>query len=128
MHSALTAAIAALTPRERLRLGCYYAQDMTLAAIGKMLGEHEGTVSRHLTRTRASLHVAIDAALCDAGLDEAGRAECFRSVMDDAGPIDLAEMVGDPSTALRAGPSTPLRAGPSTPLRAGKVSGQDRSR
>jgi hypothetical protein len=112
MHAALAAAIAALAPRDRLRLGCYYAQDMTLAAIGKMLGEHEGTVSRHLTRTRASLRAAIDASLRDAGLDEAGRAECFRSVMDDAGSIDLAEMVGAPST----------------PLRAGKVSAQDRSR
>ena len=137
MRIALAAAITALAPRDRLRLGLYYAQDMTLAVIGRSLGEHEGTVSRHLTRTRAAIRAAIDRQLRQAGLDEPARAECFRSVMDDAGSIDLAELIGadsatdpgaGPSTEAGAGPSSELRAGPSTELGAGKVSGHDRSR
>ena len=48
----LLAAIAVLEPRDRLRLGCYYAQQMTLAEIGRLLREHEATVSRNLARSR----------------------------------------------------------------------------
>ena len=44
MRRAMTAAIAALEPRDRLRLACYYGQDLTLAQIGRSLGEHEATV------------------------------------------------------------------------------------
>jgi hypothetical protein len=79
-----------------LRLGCYYAQEMTLAEIGRMLGEHEATVSRHLTRTRRALREAVEGTLRrDHGLDDPSIAECFRSVADDAGPLDLVELFGD---------------------------------
>ena len=94
MRRVLTAAIAALAPRDRLRLACYYAQDMTLAAIGRMLGEHEGTVSRNLTRTRATIRADLEARLRQEGLDEPAIAECIRSVMDDAGTLDVAELIG----------------------------------
>jgi RNA polymerase sigma-70 factor (ECF subfamily) len=94
MRQALAAAIAALAPRDRLRLACYYAQDMTLAAIGRMLGEHEATVSRHLTRTRATLRSEITARLRQEGLDDRAVAECIQSVVDDAGTLDLAELIG----------------------------------
>jgi RNA polymerase sigma-70 factor (ECF subfamily) len=119
VRCALAAAIAALAPRDRLRLGCYYAQDMTLSAIGRMLGEHEGTVSRHLTRTRAQVRSTIDEHLCKAGLDQPARAECFRSVMDDAGSIDLAEMVAAPEPG--GAPKEPAQ-------RDRKISAEDRSR
>ena len=46
MRAVLAAAIAALEPRDRLRLACYYAQEMTLAQIGTLTREHEATVSR----------------------------------------------------------------------------------
>ena len=46
MREALMIEIAALAATERVRLGCYYAQQMTLAQIGRLLGEHEATVSR----------------------------------------------------------------------------------
>ena len=52
MRAVLARAIAALAPRDRLRLACYYAQEMTLAQIGKLTREHEATVSRQLARTR----------------------------------------------------------------------------
>jgi RNA polymerase sigma-70 factor (ECF subfamily) len=117
MRQALTAAIAALAPRDRLRLVGYYAQDMTLAAIGRMLGEHEATVSRHLTRTRAGLRAGIEARLRAEGLDDRAIAECIQSVVHDAGTLDVTELMGSgpPSRDTRSGAP-------------GKVSAQDRSR
>jgi RNA polymerase sigma factor (sigma-70 family) len=113
MRLALSAALRALTPGDRLRLSCYYTEEMTLSEIGRKLGEHEATVSRHLTRIRREIRVAIDRSLCDEhGLDERARAECFRAVLDDTGALDLAELV---ATA----PETTGR---------GKNPGQDRSR
>lgn len=65
MRTALGRAIAALLPRDRLRLGCYYAQEMTLAHIGRLTGEHEATVSRHLSRTRRAIRKAVEQRLRD---------------------------------------------------------------
>jgi len=95
MRDALASAIAELAPKDRLRLSSYYARDMTLAAIGRMLGEHEGTVSRHLTRTRREIRKAAEARLRGHhGLDERAMAECFASVTEDAGALDLGELFG----------------------------------
>lgn len=95
MREALAAAIADLAPRDRLRLSCYYARDMTLAAIGRMLKEHEATVSRHLTRTRREIRIAAEARLRDHhGLDDRALSECFISVTEDAGALDLGELFG----------------------------------
>ena len=54
MRRSVTAAVAAPEPRDRLRLRCYYAQDPTLAQIGRMLSESEATASRHLSRRDAT--------------------------------------------------------------------------
>lgn len=90
-----TAAVAALADRDRLRLSLYYVQDLTLAQIGRLLREHEGTVSRHLTRTRKDLRAAMEIRLRDDhGLDRAGIDDCFRAVLDDAGELDLARAIG----------------------------------
>jgi hypothetical protein len=73
----------------------YYAQDLTLAAIGRLLSEHEATVSRHLTSTRRAVRQSVEECLRkEHGFDEHSVAECFRSVVDDAGPLDLGELVG----------------------------------
>lgn len=95
MRVSLAAAIADLEPRDRLRLACYYQQDMTLAAIGRMLGEHEATASRHLTRVRRNLRAATEARLRRVhGMDDHAVAECFRSVAEDPGSLDLADLLG----------------------------------
>jgi RNA polymerase sigma-70 factor (ECF subfamily) len=92
---ALSTEIAALAPRDRLRLSCYYAQDLTLAAIGRMLHEHEGSVSRHLTRTRQALRAAVEARLRkEYGLAAEAVAEAVRSVAEDPGSIDVADLMG----------------------------------
>ena len=95
MRESLASAIAELAPKDRLRLSSYYARDMTLAAIGRMLGEHEATVSRHLTRTRREIRAAAEARLHERhGLDERAMAECFAAVTEDAGALDLGELFG----------------------------------
>jgi RNA polymerase sigma factor (sigma-70 family) len=103
-HDALGRAIAALTARDRLRLGCYYAQEMTLASIGKLTGEHEATVSRHLARTRRELRHTVEQLLRDEhGFGDAEIAECFASVAADAGPIDLGHWLPPSDAGKNAG-------------------------
>lgn len=98
IRRALAAALAELAPRDRLRLSCYYAQDLTLAQIGKALGEHEATVSRHLARTRREIRTRVELELRDReGMDEAQITECFAAVVQDSGPLDVAEMLGSGS-------------------------------
>jgi len=105
MRLALTAAVAALDARDRLRLKCYYVQDLTLAAIGRMLKEHEATVSRHLTRTRKEIREAIEQSLRrDHGLDDRGVAECLESIVSDPGSLDLRELVGSGPDRKNDGP------------------------
>jgi RNA polymerase sigma-70 factor (ECF subfamily) len=92
MRAALAAAITALEPRDRLRLACYYAQEMTLAQIGTLTREHEATVSRALSRTRKAIREDVERRLRDdRGFAKAEIEECFRSVVDDAGNLDLGE-------------------------------------
>ena len=86
----LAAAIAGLAVRDRLRLACYYGRQLTLAETGRLLGEHEATASRHLTRTRRLIRVDVERRLRDeAGLGDDEIAECFASALEDAGPLDL---------------------------------------
>jgi len=65
VRAALKSALASLDPKDRLRLSLYYTQDMTLAAIGRVLGESEATASRKLERTRRELRDAIERRLRD---------------------------------------------------------------
>ena len=94
VRRALGRAVGRLAARDRLRLGCYYAQQLTLADTGRLLREHEATVSRQLARTRAALRRDVEQQLRSAaGLGEAELAECLHSVVEDTGPIDLGEML-----------------------------------
>ena len=61
--AALSVALASLSGRERMILACYYVDGMTLAEIGKMLHEHESTVSRQLERLRRALRETVTQAL-----------------------------------------------------------------
>jgi RNA polymerase sigma-70 factor len=91
---ALTEAVAALEPDDRLRLASYYQQQLTLAQIGRLLGEHEATVSRQLARTRRTLRAEIEARLHRAGLTEAEVGECFEAAVGEASPLDLSRIFG----------------------------------
>jgi len=94
IESALAAALAALAPRDRLRVSMYYAQNLTLAEIGRLVGEHEATVSRQLSRTRRDLRASMAERLRDEhGLNDSAIDECFRAAMRDPGRLDLSELV-----------------------------------
>ena len=90
---AMAAAIARLTPRDRLRLSSYYAEDLSLAQIGRLLGEHESTVSRQLAKTRRTVRADVEAELVERGLTAEEIEECFESATADAGDLDLERMV-----------------------------------
>jgi RNA polymerase sigma-70 factor (ECF subfamily) len=96
---ALVHAIAALSDRDRLRLGFYYREDLTLAQVGRLLGEHEATVSRQLARTRRVIRDEVERYLRqEHRFSDADVARCFECTLDDPGPIDLADVLS------RAGP------------------------
>ena len=97
MRQALSGAVAALCDRDRLRLGCYYAQELTLAETGRLLKEHEATVSRQLGRTRRAIRDEIERRLRHEGLTGDQIAACFASVAGDPGPIDLNKVFGPPA-------------------------------
>jgi RNA polymerase sigma factor (sigma-70 family) len=91
----LAAVIAALEPRDRLRLACYYGQNLKLAAIGRLLHEHEATVSRHLTRTRREIRDDVERRLGDEhGLSPEAVTECLSVAVEDAGSLEMADLVG----------------------------------
>jgi hypothetical protein len=91
--------------KDRLRLGCYYAQGLTLAETGRILREHEATVSRQLARTRQAIRGDVERRLRDeAGLSDAQISECFAAVSADAGPIDLDRMLAMPADRKKTAP------------------------
>ncbi len=106
---ALAMALAALSPRERLLLACYYVDQLTLAEIGKTFGEHESTVSRQLERTRRTLRETVTDALrkgtpagdgraADPVLDESQVEVAFEYALEDW-DFDLSRALSDAEAA-----------------------------
>src|ERR1700704_6572418 len=96
---ALQTALQNLDARDSETLRMYYAAGKKLAEIGRLLGEHESSVSRHLEKVRGNVRRAVEEILrggSDAvngdgrtgGLSEAEMALCFEYGAEDA-PIDL---------------------------------------
>lgn len=97
-RQAFETAVAGLESRDRLRLALYYTQDMTLAAIGRVLGESEATASRKLERTRAALRAAIQRHLREVGrLSDLEVAQCFEHARTDPA-FDLARTLPPPGS------------------------------
>ncbi len=92
LRAVLETAVARLDPRDRLRLGCYYAQQMTLAKTGALLKEHEATTSRQLARTRQGIREAVERDFRARGLSDAQIARCFECATEDAGATNLDEI------------------------------------
>jgi RNA polymerase sigma factor (sigma-70 family) len=91
---ALRVALDRLPPRDRLRLACYYSQQLTLAETGRIFREHEATVSRQLARSRRAIRDAVERYLRDeAGLSDLEIAECFETAISDPGALDLQRLL-----------------------------------
>ncbi len=101
VHDALNEAIAGLAPRDRLRLACYYERQLKLAAIGRILQEHEATVSRHLARTRRVIREQVEAHLRARGLADPEIDEALAAAQDP-GPLDLGTLFGKNSLPDRS--------------------------
>ncbi|HUK36609.1 MAG TPA: sigma-70 family RNA polymerase sigma factor [Vicinamibacterales bacterium] len=90
---ALGETLSSLNFRDRLRLGCYYAQELTLFQTGQVLRESEATVSRQLARTRRAIRKDVERRLRTEGLDDVQITHCFSAVADDVGSLDLSAML-----------------------------------
>ena len=96
VRQALARALAALEPRDKLRLSLYYAQEMKLAAVGRVLGESEATSSRKLERTRGALRAAVEKRLRETErLTDAEVELCFDHARTDPA-FDLARALPPP--------------------------------
>jgi RNA polymerase sigma factor (sigma-70 family) len=105
LQLALGLAVERLDSRDRLRLGCYYVQELTLADTGRLLKEHEATVSRQLAGTRRALREDVERQLrADPGLSDAQIEECFASASEEAGPLDLRQLLGDAAPRKKSPP------------------------
>jgi RNA polymerase sigma factor (sigma-70 family) len=97
--------VAQLESRDRLRLRYYYAQELTLAETGKLLHEHEATVSRQLARTRKVLRAEVERQLSHEGLSPEQIERCFECATEDVGPLDLDDLLADTAEdARKSGP------------------------
>jgi RNA polymerase sigma-70 factor (ECF subfamily) len=92
---AFAQSLSGLDGRDRLRLGLYYTQELTLAQAGRLLRESEATVSRQLARTRRAIRDAVERRLRTEGLGDAEIAECFEAATADPGEIDLNRELND---------------------------------
>jgi RNA polymerase sigma-70 factor (ECF subfamily) len=91
LQATLTAVLGSLEARDRLRLAYYYSDDCTLAEIGRLLGEHEATVSRKLERTRREVRTRVESALRDQKKwTDAEMSLCFEYARGEW-PFDLSE-------------------------------------
>jgi RNA polymerase sigma-70 factor len=106
--NALQTALANLDARDVTLLRMYYAEQKKLAEIGRGLGEHESSVSRHLEKVRQDVRRAVEGILRggsealngdggSGGMSEAEIALCFEYGAEDA-PIDLDKLLS-PSAA-----------------------------
>jgi RNA polymerase sigma factor (sigma-70 family) len=107
---ALTKAFTTLNANDRQRVRLYYAEQQTLAYIGRDLGEHESSVSRNLDRIRRELRASVESFLRSGqfqsqngtypqqALSDEQIALCFEYAAEDA-PLDL-DQVFPPTPAV----------------------------
>jgi RNA polymerase sigma factor (sigma-70 family) len=100
---ALSAALQKLQPEDRERLRYYYAEEKTLAEIGRLFEEHESSVSRHLERSRIELRqqvenilrrgfTAANGSAAEPGLSDAEIALCVEYSAENT-PLDLDKLL-----------------------------------
>jgi len=100
IHAAFRDALSRLGARDRLRLLYYYAQGLTLAQTGRLLREHEASVSRHLSSARKTIQREVERQLREVqALDPDEIERCFAYVTEDAGSLDLDRLLSNSANA-----------------------------
>jgi RNA polymerase sigma-70 factor len=108
LDGALSTALAEMQPRDRMLLALYYVDELTLAQIGRAVGEHESTVSRQLDRVRHQLRGSVTRSLlrgasareghpAEPSLDQAQVDLAFEFALEDW-PFDLARTLSSGKT------------------------------
>jgi RNA polymerase sigma-70 factor (ECF subfamily) len=110
LRTAFAAAVAGLHPEDRLRLAYYYTHELTLAQIGRVMREHEATVSRKLERARRRIREGVVGELARAGFTAAEVAERMAALAEVDLSVDLSGMLG---VASRDGVAVPGKRGSS---------------
>jgi RNA polymerase sigma-70 factor len=84
VDEALTGALSALEAQDRLRLSYHYVHGLKLAEIGRLLGEHESTVSRKLSAARGRIKAEVERSLrADHCLSDEQIERCFEYATGD---------------------------------------------
>jgi RNA polymerase sigma factor (sigma-70 family) len=93
LQAVLATVLGALDARDRLRLAYYYVDELTLAQIGRLLEEHEATVSRKLDRTRREVRKRVDSELrAEKKLTEEQLRLCYEYAQEEW-PFDLTRVL-----------------------------------
>ncbi len=101
LQIALVAVLGALDPRDRLRLAYYYVDGRTLAEVGRLLHEHEATVSRKLDRMRREIRKSVESELRDTKRwTDAQVRECVEYARGEW-PFDLTVSLGSRGATLK---------------------------
>jgi RNA polymerase sigma-70 factor (ECF subfamily) len=91
LSDSMARVIRALPPSDKLLLSYYYVQGLKLAEIGRLLGDHESTISRRLSALRARIKDEVARTLeADHRLSSEQVRACFDYATDDW-PFNLAE-------------------------------------
>jgi len=91
--ASLKYSIAKLPTPDRLRISYYYLQELTLAQIGVLMGEHESTISRKLAQTRTRIRADVEKNLSvEYHLSADQISSCFEYATEDW-PFNLAEVL-----------------------------------
>jgi RNA polymerase sigma-70 factor (ECF subfamily) len=105
LTAAVREAVDALDPKDRLRLSLYYRGTLNLAAIGRMLDEHESTVSRQLDRCRRRIREDVERTLArQHRLGPAEVHQAFEAALDDP-RLALDTLLGAPSPYAHEAPA-----------------------
>ncbi|MGO9601978.1 MAG: RNA polymerase sigma factor [Candidatus Binataceae bacterium] len=90
---AVEKALGALDTRDRMRLGYYYRHGLKLKEIGRLMGESESGVSRHLDRTRRALRAEIERVLAEEHRLSRDQIRLCYDYAAEALPLDLARIL-----------------------------------
>jgi RNA polymerase sigma-70 factor (ECF subfamily) len=88
LEQATDAALLELSAEERMILASYYLDERTLAAIGRMLGVHESTISRRIGKITARLRKRIIRGLRQLGMSARAAEEAMENDVRDLA-VDL---------------------------------------